>query len=348
MEPRQPEIYRQFRDAYRNGRFPTIVAEGDALAATLDRDPRLRAFVPATSLMIGAAYAELDAYSTACRYLEYGLERYRIDEGSHLRELGGADWFSLRLVEVEMLLGRYGDAWTLLTTLEAPDKPDLTRLAAIRGRSELNTIRGDYEGAHHLLNAASSVTDRIHSEFHVATLEADRSVVLAMQGRMLEGIALAHRTLERLSQPAAGAMGAWSSQSTAALALTLSRLCLDTGNVADGERFLLVGTAAVDRARSTYLRACVDLGICALWRAQGAEGVAEPLCTEAGLTFGRLACRPAEAQTTLELAKIAEARGMTTSAIPLFERARDEFRFLGHARELRDSEARLHRACEAP
>jgi hypothetical protein len=348
VQPRQPESYRRFRDAYRTGQFDRVVREGDALAATLDREPRHRAFVPATAMMFGAAYAELDAYATACRYLDYGLERYAEDESSHLKELGGADWFALRLVEVQLLLGRYGDAWILLTKLEEPDRRDLTRLAAIRGRATLNAIRGDYEGAHHLLNAAISVTDRIHSGFHVTTVEADRAIVLAMQGRMLEAIALADRTLERLAQPAAGGMGTWSAQSTAAITLTLSRLCLDAGNTADGERFLLTGTAAVDRARTTFLSAAVDLGICALWRAQGAEGAAEPLCTEAALTFGRLGCRPAEALATLELAKIADARGMATSAIPLLERARDEFSYLGHARDLRDADARLHRALSRP
>lgn len=340
----QPEAYRRYRDAYQRGAFAEVVRTGDALAEALDRESRNQAFVPAVAMMRGAALAELDSYVEACRFLELGLDRLSEDEDSNLRELSDGDWFALRLVELLTKLGRYGDAWGRLTALEEPTKPHTTRLAALRGRAALNTIRGDYEGAHHLLNAATSVVDRINSQFLVAEIEADRVVVLAVQGRMLEATMLADRVLERLGRPAAGRRGSWSSESTAAVALTLSRLCVEAGNLKDGERYLLVGSGAVERAPTTYLSAHVDLAISTLWCEQGSAGGAEPLCRDAERAFSRLACRPSEAQATLELALIARARGMATSALPLLERAHAEFSYLGHARELSVTEALLRRA----
>lgn len=343
----QPEDYRKLREAYQRGHFDRVVATADGLAATFDRDPNRRPFVPAIALMKGAALAELDDYVGACEFLEYGLDRFDEDDSSHFREVADADWFALRLVELQTLIGRYGEAWSRLTLLEDPAKPHPTRLAAIRGRAALNTTRGDYEGAHQLLNAALTVAERINSQFLATAVEADRAVVLGMQGRLLEAIALADRTFEKLARPAAGGRGVWSARSTAAIALTLSRLCLDAGNLGDGERFLLHGTSATERAPSSYFSAQLDLTISSLWRAQGSAGTAEPLCREAAQTFARLGCRPAEAQATLELAKLAEARGMATSAIPLLERARSEFSYLGHARELRETERLLQLAAAA-
>ncbi len=339
----QPEAYRRYRDSYQRRLFDQVIGDGEVLAATLDGEDRTRVFVPAVALMFGSALAEREEYVRATRLLTYGLERIAEDEGSRIREVGDADWFALRLIELLTLLGRYGEAWVRLPSLEEPTKPLSTRLGAIRGRAALSTIRGDYEGGHHLLNAATSVIEKIHSAFMLSTIEADRVVVLALSGRLSEATNLADRTLGPLTEPLAGPRGTWASQLGAAVALTLSRVCIEAGDVRRGERYLLMGTAAAGRAPKSYMSAQLDLAMATLWRAQGSPGTAEPVCREAAQTFARLGCRPAEAAATLELAKLAEARGMITSARPLFERAVSEMAFLGQPREHREALACLQR-----
>jgi len=318
-----------------------VLTRAGAVAGVLADDPSKRRFIPAVALMKGSALAELDDLVGACEWLGYGLECLDADADADQRGAVDGDWFALRLVELEMMLGLYGDAWQRLTALENPEKPHATRLAAIRGRAALNATRGDYEGAHQLLNAALSVTERINSRFLTTSVEADRIVVLALGGRLGEATALAERSLEKISIPAAGRRGAWAARSTASIALVLSRLCFDAGNVQHGQRYLELGTSAVQRCRSTYLTAQVELTVCKQRRLDGESGSAEPLCREVTRVFSQLGCRPAEAEATLELARLAGARGMLTSARPLLERARTEFSYLGQPRELSECEAVL-------
>jgi tetratricopeptide (TPR) repeat protein len=335
-----PEDFRHLRAAYQRRDVATVAASADAVAARLNASPRDQVFIPALALMKGEALLELERYVEAHELLQEGVRRL-VEGQSYLHELGPADRFRLLLVELEILLGRYGDAWQRLLALEEPDRPPATRLGALRARARLNTIRGDYEGAHHLLNAATSVTDRINSRFMVALVEVERAVVLATQGRLHEAIALADRLHESLGAPLGGRRGAWAARLTAGVSLWVSRLAHEAGRAAEGDRLLLRGAGAVARAPTRYLEAHRDVAISTQWRVEGRAGSAEPVCREAMLAFERLGARPAAATATLELARIAVARGLATSAQPLADRARAEFSFLGHARELHEATAVL-------
>jgi hypothetical protein len=81
----------------------------------------------------------------------------------------------------------------------------------------------------------------------------------------------------------------------------------------------------------------LDVTIATAWRLQGAVSRAEELCSEAAVRLAGLGCRPAEATATLELAELALAHGMIEAAVPLAQRALDEFTYLGHARDRRDA-----------
>jgi hypothetical protein len=344
---RQPESYRRYRDAYQRRRFDVVLADGHRLAASYEEEPNQRRFVAPVAIMYGIALAEDDAYLEAINWLEHGLDRAAADEetGDTVRsgEKAGTDWFTFRLIELYLLVGRYGDAWDRLTPLEEPGRREATRLAAIRGRAALNTIRGDYEGAHHLLNAAVTVTERMGSGFMAAEVEADRVILLATQGRLHEALLLADRTLDGLIKTPSGPHGAWAAASTAAVALTLARRCLAEGRDDDGRRWLLFGAGAVERSPTSYLSAQLDVTIATSWRLQGALGRAEELCSAAAIRLAALGCRPAEAAATLELAHLALAHGMAEAALPLAQRAVDELTFLGHARDRREAADLLRR-----
>jgi hypothetical protein len=338
---RQPVEFERYREAYRQRRFDGVLADGHQLAATFETVDQQRRFVAPVALMFGAALAEGDAYLEACTWLEHGLERTAADQAAGdaviLGEFGGTDWFSLRLIELYMLVGRYGDAWNRLTPLEEPSRRETTRLAAIRGRALLNTIRGDYEAAHNLLNAAVTVTERIGSSFLAAMVEADRAVLLATQGRRREAVLLADRTLDRLIKTPSGSHGVWAAASAASVALTLARRCFAADEHDEGERWLLLGAGSIERSPTTYLSAQLDVTIARSWRQQGAIGRAESLCSAAAIRLASLGCRPAEAAATLELARLAAARGMDEAALPLAQRAYDELTYLGHALERREA-----------
>ena len=338
---RQPEAFRRYRDAYQRRHFDVVLADGHRLAATLEEHPAQRRFVAPVALMFGAALAESDAFTDACTWLEHGLDRAAADEDAEVSigrgDKAGLDWFALRLVELQILLGRYGEAWNRLTPLEEPTKPDATRLAAIRGRAALNTIKGEYELAHNLLNAAATVTERLGSRFLEAEVDADRAIVLATQGRLREAGLLAERTLEGLIKTPSGPHGAWAAGTTAAVALTIARRSFGAGLDEDGERWLLLGAGAIERSATTYLTAQLDVTIATSWRHQGSIGRAEELCTDAAVRLAALGCRPAEASATLELAELALAHGMAEAALPLAQRALDELSYLGHARDRREA-----------
>lgn len=165
-------------------------------------------------------------------------------------------------------------------------------------------------------------------------VDGDRAVLLAVGGRLPEGLRLADAVLGPLSQPGRGTHLDWAAAEAAAMALTLSRLAADRGDLPSAERMLLAGAAAADRAQRPILDAHLDLAISVLWRQKGAFVQAEPLTRDALADFVRLGCRPAAATAHVSAGHLAWARGMRSAALPLYERAQAEFRELGQRRDL--------------
>lgn len=324
--------YRRYRDAYLRGEQGHVRAHGDALAVRLAADPAQRGLVPAVVLMHGMVLAAADELVSACDYLEQGLAMLPGTESA--REAGTGDDYALALVQCEVLLGRYDAALGRLTALEEPDRPVETRLGAIRARAQIAGTRGDDEQAHWLLNTATNLASRMRSRFSMTLVDADRALVLAIGGRVHEGVRLADSVLGPLTRPGRGNHPEWAAAEAAALALTLSRLTADRGDLATAERMLLTGAAATDRVPRPLLDAHLDLAISVLWRQKGAHQQAEPLLRDAVVDFVRLGCRPAAALGRVAEGHLAWARGMRSAAVPLYEQARTEFADLGHRRDV--------------
>ncbi len=330
--PIPPAAVRKYFDDARVGYHRRARARADALAVQCSSDPSTRHHTPAVVLVHGELLAAAEELTLAVTYLEQGLAMLD-DVGPH-PEVGRGDRHRALLVSLLLELGRYGTITDHLTVMEAPDRPMETRLAALRTRAQLATIHGHPEVAHQYLNTASSITERIHSPFSAATVDADRANLLATQGYVVEAMGLADRLFTKTIRPVRGEYGQWAASLTASVAFTLSRHCADQGRGYDLERFLVAGIAAVERNPSAYGVAHMQLAMARGWRRRGEPARAEAALAQASTGFAALGATPALALVTLESACLAESERLTTSARSLFERALAEFTELGHAWEV--------------
>jgi hypothetical protein len=246
------------------------------------------------------------------------------------------DWFELALLDVDLRLGRYGDVLARVPRLTDPTHETDVRFAATRAQAAVLGAQGQFEGAHHLLNTAGGLASRIRSRFRIALVEGDRAVLFARQGRLLEAITSADRVLPSLIRPPLGEYQLWSNAEGAAVALTVSQVASANGDHLSAQRLLLLGTSATKQLSSAYLAAHLDLTRGAFWLLERDLDAAEAALVSATRQFGVLGCEPAVARATLEQARLADARGLTRSARPLYERALADFRRLGQPREVNE------------
>jgi ATP/maltotriose-dependent transcriptional regulator MalT len=309
-----------------------VLAHGDRLAVEFGGDPSTRHLVPSVVLLHGLVLADDDRFVEARDYLEHGLAMHATLPTS--RDLTSLDRFELELVRVCLVLGDYGRAEALATTLEEPNRAMETRLGAIRSKAMLATIHGNYETAHQLINAAASLVERIHSRLFATLLDADRAMVLGTQGRLPEAILLADNCLRLLAQPGAGPHLRWAAAQSAALALTLGRYAAEAGDLSSAQRLVLTGVGCAERLGGTYMRAHADLTISTMWWAQGRYHQAVDVVRSARRTFVQLGTTPSAALATLQEGRVAWAQGLSAAAQPLLRQALNELAGLGHHREV--------------
>ena len=252
------------------------------------------------------------------------------------RSANRLDWFELALVDVLLRTGRYTDVLARVPRLSDPTHTAEVRFSALRAQASVLTAQGQYEGAHHLLNTAGGITERLRSRFRAALIEGDRAIVLASQGRQFEAITAADRVLASLIRPPIGEYQQWSNREAAAIALSLCRAASANGDQLTAERMLLLGTTATQRVGTPYLQAHLDLARGVFWTLQGDLDGAEAALVSAGRQFVLLGCVPAAAAATLEQGRLAHARGLVHSARPLYDRALEDFRRLGQPREVNE------------
>ena len=246
------------------------------------------------------------------------------------------DWFEVALLDIYLRTGRYDDVAARVPRLVDPTHTAEVRFGATRAHAAALTAQGQFEAAHHLLNTAGGVAQRIRSRFRVALVEGDRAVLLATQGRLLEAITTADRVLASLIRPPLGEYQQWANGEGAAIALTVCRAAAAGGDHLTAQRMLHLGTTATHRVGGAYLHAHLDLARGVVWLLEGDLDSAEASLVSAGRQFGVLGCSPALALATLEQGRLAQIRGLVRSARPLYLRALEDFRSLGQAREVNE------------
>jgi tetratricopeptide (TPR) repeat protein len=244
------------------------------------------------------------------------------------------DGFELVLLDVDLRTGRYEDVLARATRLVDPTHQTDVRFAATRAHAAVLGTRGQAESAHHLLNPAAGIASRLRSRFRMALVEGDRAVLLANQGRLLEAITAADRVLPSMIRPAVGSTQLWSNADGASIAFTVSRAASLRGDHLTAQRMLVLGTTAAERAGGEYLQAHRQLAQGAFWLLEHQLDAAEAALIDAAHRFGVLGCTPALAIATMEQGRLAEARGLARSAGPLYRRALEDLRRLGHSREV--------------
>jgi hypothetical protein len=333
--------YRAFREAFRRGDRATVLGSGQQVLDQLNSDEGQRGLVPAVLLMVGASLASAERYADAVAYLERGLNE--LPDSAAGREVGDGDWYALTLLDLRMRLGRYQAAWALAAILIEPSRRLETRLGATRAQVAINATYGGFETAQQLLNTAAGLADRLRNRQLSAMVDGDRAIVLAMQGRSVEAAAFADQVLPSLTRPGRGAELAWSAAQAVTVATTVARHAAIAGDPMTAERMLFLATDPTERTGRRFDQAQLELARGVVWREGGRVGDSELALLEARRQFLALDCAPAAAMAQREEARLAAGRGLTASARPLFERARDEFASLGLAREAGELEAVLRR-----
>ncbi len=328
-----PSSFHDLREAYRRGDATWVVENAQRVLDQLDSDTKHHELVPGVLVLVGGALAGREQYLDAIAYLHRGLEELPGAPAS-IREVGKGEAFALIEIDLLLLVGRFHEAWAIVAQLTEPDRPLEARLGATRAHIALAATFGDFDTAQQLLNTAAGLAQQIRNRLQAAVVDGDRAVVLALQGRVVEAVALAEQILPKLARRGPGPHLAWGVAQAITVSTTIARQAAELGDEPTAERFLAgIGAVATGSGR-TFDTAQIALARGAVWRASGHLAEAEAPLATARRQFLALACAPAAAMAQLEEARLALIRGYQASSRPLFERARAEFAALGLQREV--------------
>ena len=165
-------------------------------------------------------------------------------------------------------------------------------------------------------------------------VDGDRAIVLAEQGRTVEAAVFADQVLPLLGRPGPGPLLAWSSAQASTVTTTVARHAAVRGDLMTAERMLFLAVEPAESTGRTFDLAQLQLARGVVCRESGRAVEAETALLEARHRFLALGCAPAAALAQREEARLAEVKGMSASARPLYERARDEFAQVGLVREV--------------
>ncbi len=334
--------YLDFREAFRRGDGHAVLGTGQPVLDQLGADERQAGLVPAVLLMVGATLARLERFADAAAYLERGLQLLPGTEAT--REVGDGDWYALLLLDLMLATGRYRESWGRIEALIEPDRDARTRLGATRAQIALYTAFGDFETAQQLLNTAAGLADRVGSHQLAAMVDGDRAIVLAAQGRTVEAAVFADQVLPQLGRPGAGPLMRWSGAAAATVTTSVARHAAAAGDLMTAERMLFLAAQPAQGTGRSFDAAQLQLAQGVVWREGGRPVEAEGPLLEARRGFLALGCAPAAALAQREEARLAMVKGMSASARPLYERAREEFGQLGLTREVMTIDAILRTA----
>jgi tetratricopeptide (TPR) repeat protein len=333
-----PAYFHELREAYRRGEATWVLENAQRVLDQLAEDPRHDDLVPAVLLMAGGALAGREQYLDAIAYLDRGLDE--LPDTASASELGHGEDFALIELDLLLLVGRFHDAWAIVTRLTEPGRPLEARLGATRGHIALAASFGDFDTSQQLLNTAAGLAQQLRSRQQIAVVDGDRAVVLALQGRVLEAAAFADQVLPSLARRGPGPQLAWGAAQAITVATTIARQAAENGDEATAERFLAGISGVAGASRRSFDIGQIALARGAVWRSSGHLLEAETPLASARRQFLALGCAPAAALAQLEEARLAATRGYHASSRPLFARARAEFDALGLRREV----ARIDRA----
>jgi tetratricopeptide (TPR) repeat protein len=328
--------FRDLRFAFERCDYREVLATGEHAVAQLEADTRQQVFVPGAKVLIGGALLSVEHYVDAVAWLEAGLAELAGTAAEH--ELRGANWFHRALADCYLLLGRWDRAEQYLDWLALPEQPLENRLAAVRGQLFLASARGRFDEAAFLVNAATDLASRAHSEVAVAIVEADRALAFAAQGRLREAVTFVDEVSSRLCAPGSSERQRWANQQATAVLTTLARLLAEAGDLMTAERLLLETAVPAAESRRSYAQAQHHLAVGVVRREAGDLVGAEAPVMDAMEQFNALGTLPALAVARLAEAKLADRRSHTVAARALYDTAIDELSALGLPREHADAQ----------
>ena len=333
-----PAPYRRHRRHAERGDHEWVVATTATTLAELGEDAAADRWGPGVLVRLGSALARRQQLTAARTELTRALGA--LDGSLAATDLGGGESASLQLAEVLAALGEFGEARARGLALWEPRRHLSTRAGAARLLASLHLAGGDVAGAHAWLDEAATRAASLGGELPLALVHADRSVVVTVDGRIAEGVAMATEALNRLSRVTTSArVAVWADAQASSTACAIGIRCVLAGDAAAAEA---LATVAAERAVSDHRpldgawRQVLTSG---LLRLGGDPEAAAAHADAATRTFAGTGAEPARAAAVREQALVAAAAGRHASARALLRDAGEAFVRLGMPMEAARTEA---------
>jgi len=323
-----PAPYRRHRRHAERGDHVWVVANTATVLAELGDDAAADRWGPGVLVRLGSALARRQELTAARLELTRALAAL---PGSLAgRDLGGGEGASLQLVEVLSALGEFGEARQRALGLWEPHHHATTRAGAARLLASLHLAGGDVAGAHAWLDEAAARAAALGGDLPLALVHADRSVVVATDGRTAEGMTMATEAIGRLGRVTTSTrVAVWADAQASATACAVALEAAYSGDVEGARR---LGRIAHDRAVTDHRpidAAWRQLLASAVLRLDGDPVAAATRADAAAVTFGAAGAEPGRAAAVREQALVATAAGRQASAVALARDAREAFGRLG-------------------
>lgn len=191
-----PGLYRRHRAAYRRGDHQWILANSSGTLAALGPDGATDRWGAGVVLRYGAALTRRQHLVAADDELTQGLASA---PGSLAeRDLAPLSQWALMLVEIGLLRGRFERAAQLADTLWRGPYGAGVRVGAARALAAAHLQCGNITGAHQWLDLAAGAITAGRSGLDRSLVLADRTLVVAADGRTPEATTMALAVVEHL------------------------------------------------------------------------------------------------------------------------------------------------------
>lgn len=321
-----PAPYRRHRGAYRRGDHGWLLAHSPGTLEALGPDGALGRWGAGVVLRYGAALARHQHLVAAGDELAAGLGSA---PGSLAeRDLAPLSQWALMLVEVWLLGGRFDRAGRLADTLWQGQHSAGVRLGAARALAATHRQRGDIAGAHQWLDLAAGSISAGAGSLNRSLVLADRTMVVAADGRSSEAATMAFAVVEHLDSH----RNPLARDHAAVTAATVSLTAAHHGDLWSSGQLLQCAATRHRLSHRPVTQALVDLATSANLRLSGdVTGAARP-AELAARAAGGAGAEPLRAVAIREQALVAAAVGQTRSALAMATHA--QTLFSGHAMAL--------------
>lgn len=323
-----------------------VLSGAEGVIALLSDDPDDADLTAAVLLVVARSLVVDQRWTDALVWLEEGLTRYR--PTWRTRELGDVDRDRVALARLYLTLGSLVEAARHAEALSQPGHSLEVRLEATRIQVMLCLEAADDLSTNQLLNSAAHMAERANSSRLRAAVDADRALVLAVQGRVTEAATLLSSNLEPLTQGGSTPEQAAANLDAVRAICAITRSACSRGRPEVARPLLIHAARASASGDAAHARALSDLASGVMHAAGGIHGradweMADSLIHLAAVRLAALGAAPDALVARLEAARLIEMRGWTDNATGAYRTVLADAVAMGMTRTAREARTALDR-----